>query len=49
MVFGKKKATKAKPKAKPKKAFKKVDFVKHTCFPRSDKTLCEACVAAAEK
>ena len=35
MVFGKKKA---KAKAEPKKA------LRHTCAPRSDKSLCEACV-----
>ena len=34
-----KKATKAEPKAEPKKV------LTHTCFPRSNKDDCEACVA----
>ena len=43
MVDKKKATKKVVKKAEPKKE------LRHTCFPRSDKTLCEACVAAAEK
>ena len=39
MVFGKKKTKTTKKKAEPKKT------VMHTCAPRSDKSLCAACVA----